>query len=321
LKSILQQDIDKNEYEIIIINDGSTDKGLEIVNKYASDYNNISVYSQENKGLGAVRNRGVQLARGKYTYFIDSDDYLADNTLGAIVKLAENHELEVLGFKSKLTNIYTEKQSLTNNNVLSSAITISDGITYMANTAFKNEVWWYIIKREFLLETGIQFIENRWMEDTIFTSSLFLKTQRMAAVPIDAHRYVDIPTSAMNNKEPSHYSKIIYDSAYAAIYYDNRIKELLGKDDLIHKKCIARLKTRQESFVFFLIIRAMQSNLSLKQLEAILIDMKKIGAYPMKNFISKEYKDLKFKIITKIFNSPLLLALAFNFFKFTKRFF
>jgi hypothetical protein len=217
-----------------------------------------------------------------------------------------------------LTNSYDQTTSKTTN--INSDLSINDGISYIANNAFKNEVWWYLVNREFLINTGVQFIEGRWMEDTIFTSSLFLEAQRIAYAPIDAHRYVDIPTSAMNNKETSHYNKIIYDNANAAKVYADHIKRCKFNQDAIYQKCVERLKTRQESFVFFLIMRSLRSNLSFINLKLILGDMKEIGAYPMKHFIGEEYNGLRFKLITAVFNNEFLLAKVFQFFRITKKF-
>ena len=66
LNSCLEQDLPANEYEIIAINDGSSDNSLQILNAYALKYPNIRVINQENRGLGATRNRGLNLAIGEY---------------------------------------------------------------------------------------------------------------------------------------------------------------------------------------------------------------------------------------------------------------
>ena len=81
LNSCLEQDLLANEYEIIAINDGSSDNSLQILNAYALKYPNIRVINQENRGLGATRNRGLNLAIGEYIWFVDSDDWVLENCL------------------------------------------------------------------------------------------------------------------------------------------------------------------------------------------------------------------------------------------------
>jgi glycosyltransferase involved in cell wall biosynthesis len=68
-------------YEVILVNDGSTDSSGHICDEYASIYGNISVIHQKNKGISSARNAGMNIANGKWIYFIDSDDFLLDNTL------------------------------------------------------------------------------------------------------------------------------------------------------------------------------------------------------------------------------------------------
>lgn len=310
LRSVLNQGLNESDYEIIIVNDGSTDNGLKIVNRYAEIYKNIFVHSQKNAGLGAVRNKGIGLAKGRYIYFLDSDDYLASNVLKTIIDQADKYELEVLGFKSRPTKSYDLYDS-NSMDIDNEGINVWDGVTYIAENGFKNEVWWYIINREFLLKTGIRFIEGRWVEDTIFTSSLFIKTKRIAFVPMDVHRHVDVPTSAMNNKEPNHYVKVIRDNAHAAVFYEGQINKLSLIEEPAHQNCVKRLKTRQESFVFFLTARALKSDLKFNQLWDILKKMEEIGAYPMRNFISSEYNGLVFYVLIKIFNNKGSLYVSF----------
>ena len=79
INSILRQTL--TDIEIICINDGSTDSSPDILKKYAEQDRRITVYSQDNCGLSAARNLGMRAARGRYTYFIDSDDWLERDAL------------------------------------------------------------------------------------------------------------------------------------------------------------------------------------------------------------------------------------------------
>ena len=82
--------------EVILINDGSTDKSLEICKEYQNQYPNTIIINKENGGLSDARNAGIALATGKYIYYLDSDDWLAPNALEQLYNYAEEHQCEVV---------------------------------------------------------------------------------------------------------------------------------------------------------------------------------------------------------------------------------
>lgn len=100
LGSLLAQGISPEQYEIICIDDGSTDASLTIVKEYADQHHNIIVVSKENEGVSAARNKGLEMARGKYIWFVDADDWVARNFLkeGKLISLlsAESPRIALL---------------------------------------------------------------------------------------------------------------------------------------------------------------------------------------------------------------------------------
>mgnify|MGYP001006884620 CR=1 FL=1 len=76
------QDLPRDSYEIIIVNDGSTDSTYSTIERLSGVYENIRIVTQKNQGLSVARNNGFKLARGKYVWFIDSDDCISSNCLG-----------------------------------------------------------------------------------------------------------------------------------------------------------------------------------------------------------------------------------------------
>lgn len=94
--SILKQDIDFENVELIIINDGSTDDSGAILDDYAAQYSFIKVFHQENKGEAASRNRAIALASGDYIAFVDSDDAIYENTLEKVIDYLIDNDLDIL---------------------------------------------------------------------------------------------------------------------------------------------------------------------------------------------------------------------------------
>lgn len=93
LDSILGQTF--SEFEIICVDDGSTDNSYEILTEYASRNDNITVVKQENAGQGVARNRGVSLARGEYVAFVDADDYLHEGNLRILYQTAKETKADI----------------------------------------------------------------------------------------------------------------------------------------------------------------------------------------------------------------------------------
>ena len=305
LNSLMVQNLEASDFEIIIVNDESKDDTLRIADSYAEKHDNIVVIDKKNAGVGAARNSGYDIAKGKYIYFLDPDDYLAENTLPTLLALMKENNLDILTFKSKSV-VQTRHSFSEDIDKPIKELDVKDGISYIASRKHKNEIWWYIIKRDFMRATGIRFIEGKWMEDAILTSELFCEAQRMAHVDLDVHRYRILPTSAMRNKSPEHYNKVIYDNANAAHVYDELIKSI-PKDHPQAEGCIKRLKTRQQSFVFFLMVRLMKSDISVKKIPEMLNGFEKIDAYPLKKFLGDDYHGVAYSFLVSIFNRKPLI--------------
>ena len=97
LRSILGQPFSK-ECEIICVNDGSTDRSGEMLKYFDENYDNVKVIHQQNKGLSEARNTAMRYLKGKYTMFVDSDDFLVNDSLENLYNYAEEHNADVVIF-------------------------------------------------------------------------------------------------------------------------------------------------------------------------------------------------------------------------------
>ena len=100
IESIIKQDY--KDYEAIFINDGSTDDSLEILKQYVKTDKRFKLISQKNSGLSSARNTGINQAKGKYITFIDSDDWISKNYVGALVYNAEKYDADIVSIKECL---------------------------------------------------------------------------------------------------------------------------------------------------------------------------------------------------------------------------
>lgn len=96
IRSCEAQNVSKDDYEIVVVNDGSKDNSLAIIEELAREFSNITVISQPNGGLSSARNTGMKHAKGDYYFFLDSDDWIAKNSLGKIVNKLQSEQPDIL---------------------------------------------------------------------------------------------------------------------------------------------------------------------------------------------------------------------------------
>ncbi|MGZ0017103.1 glycosyltransferase family 2 protein [Yeosuana sp. AK3] len=311
LNSLINQDLAENEFEIIVIDDGSTDNSKKVVEDFKKKHKNITLYSQINQGLGAVRNRGMEIAQGDYIYFLDCDDYLAYNTLGTILKYLIKFDLDLLGFKT----IVTEALDLFKSNTksVSQDEIISKGVDFMLKNKFhRYEAWWYIIKKEYLQESGFKFEEGKFMEDVIFTFKILIEAKRFMFLPIDVHRYFKNPNSIMNNESQEHLMKLIEDYVNLIFKFNDLIEYVSKKNSSTSLKILENIKHTRSVFTYFIFFKLIRAKISIKSINSILKKLKKGNAYPFKNLIGEQYNHKKMKVSTFIFNNKWLFFLLLH---------
>ena len=96
MESIFKQGLDENDYEVIIVNDGTPDKSMEMITDIIVAHQNIHVINQENQGLSVARNNGIAAAKGEYIQFLDSDDLLIDNSLPYLINKATSSKADLV---------------------------------------------------------------------------------------------------------------------------------------------------------------------------------------------------------------------------------
>lgn len=307
LSSLLDQDLDPSDYEVIVINDGSQDDSLQIAVSFALDNSNIVIHSQENQGPSAARNAGIRLATGKYIWFVDSDDYIASNVLAGLVTLMDREQLQILAFGYSPVGPDDDIRRTSVNYRVSQDVDVISGMQYMASYNHPNTVWYYILNMGFLRDSGIRFEVGKLVEDAVFTANVMSAATRMAFVPIDVYRYVQRPGSAMRTRSAAH--TIILLAGYEGVVFGlEELRQRLLMNGTASTAFVNRLVIRQQSFVFFLIARLIRSEVPIRPtLPEALERLRAIDMYPMTRFPGRDYKGVQYRLLTLIFNREYLL--------------
>lgn len=165
LQSCLSQPhVTPEEYELVIINDGTKDNSMAIVEEMTRGCTNVTIINQQNQGLSMARNAGLKAAQGEYVWFIDSDDWIEDNCLHGIIERLERTKVDVLQLQYK--NVYND--DIPSDEHYSTIKGIGNSKKWMVENTYFTAVQFMIYRREFLLQNNLQFYPGIYHEDSEF---------------------------------------------------------------------------------------------------------------------------------------------------------
>ena len=199
LDSLLKQDISKDEYEIIVVDDGSKDEPV-VLKGYVQLYPNIYYVRQENAGPATARNTGIAIAKGEYVFFCDSDDYISENVLGGLYNIAHSKKMDIL-FHNVIT-VY-ENEKIINPVMDFDKLTVyNSGQDYLGEPVarIRTGVWQFIIKNDLINRADLAFPANWIMnEDSSFFIDALLSAGKVGKVDVDAYYYVQNSQSILHS--------------------------------------------------------------------------------------------------------------------------
>lgn len=197
IESVLAQDF--QDFELILIDDGSTDRTGEICDKYAREWPAIKVIHQANSGPSA-RNAGIALARGKYLIFLDSDDFLEKGTLKIIYDNLEP-KLDLLRFQAQ--EIFENGGVARYPEIGFHATSGMEAFRKILHYHYIENVWLYAYRREFFLENRFKYAEGCLAEDFGLTPFIIAKAERVKAISDICYNYRQRPGSIMHSSAPT----------------------------------------------------------------------------------------------------------------------
>ena len=180
IDSLVTQNVERDEYEIIVVDDGSKDKSADIIKQNFSQ-SNIKIVTKENGGLSSARNRGLELAKGDYVWFVDSDDWIEKNSLYELFSVFSNKP-DVIA----LTRLYQEEKFGTTLRIVDESV--KTGLQMIATKRFTGAPS-FIYKREFLIDKSLLFHEGILHEDVEFGPRMLYLCKRLCIYKIPLYHY------------------------------------------------------------------------------------------------------------------------------------
>lgn len=238
VSSLYRQGFAEEEFEVILVNDGSLDGSMEVLAPIQEQHNNIKVINQPNQGQASARNNAMECAQGEYVFFIDSDDMLVDNSLKPLLcQLMESGADTIQGGYVKIDDKDFPNQGLSSEQVAHEVIIRSGKEHFMADSAYDCYVWQNIYKKEFLLSAGLKFVPGVFFEDVAYYGEMLIKAERYAVSSIKHYVYRQREGSTMTtmNKEKLIHMNIVNEHLW------NRCKDIVGADKKYHDALVNRI--------------------------------------------------------------------------------
>lgn len=185
LLSCLNQDIPSDEYEIIVVNDGSPDKSLQIAERVASRAVNMRIVSQPNGGLSVARNIGLQHAKGEFVWFIDSDDWIEENCLSGIVDCLNRTQPDFLQLQFR----YAYDDNSLNRDSYCIINEVVSGKQQINNGSVPIPAQFVVYRREFLEKNKLTFYPGIFHEDCEFKPRALFLAARCASYDKVVYNY------------------------------------------------------------------------------------------------------------------------------------
>ena len=250
IRQLLKQDIDK---EIILIDDGSTDRTLEIAQEFVDRYPNIKLVRQDHSGQSAARNKGLFTARGEYIFFCDSDDYVEEQSLKELYKICKAHDLDILktGWKTKCDDSVIVNTPPHQFGFTDAVLTTSDMLKKSVSRWYNVIPWNGVYRKSFLSDHNITFPEGIQFEDNTFALHTMIADPNARIMQIDFPFYiVNVRSGSTTTSKPL--PKKIYDQLKNIELMNDLIDEyhLQGSTYNAAKKTVSSLTFTMTSYYY-----------------------------------------------------------------------
>ena len=243
LDSLLSQDIPHEEYEIVCVNDCSTDNTRDIILHYQKKYPNIRLVDHAvNSKSGPSRNTGMENARGRYVWFVDADDMIKPMVMSFLLDICENDQLDELFFNFDAINdaceVIHESQKFENSKVVLSGLEFVHRF-FSGRLSDISIIWHQIYRREFLVDNHFRFPETNMGEDAPFAWRTVLNAKRVKSVSDVCYRYRSNEQSMTKEYETKPNPVILFEKS---IIFGKEVTQLAVEIENTDKKLALELK-------------------------------------------------------------------------------
>ncbi len=306
------ESIDKfDDMEIIVVDDGSTDNGVKVVNSYADKHSMVRLISKMNGGASSARNVGISNATGDYLMFVDADDYLVPDGIEKLLSIAEEEHADVLKYKIlKTTKVASQDSSSLTDFPMHKNVMRGKGKALESSTVSDYHVVDALFRRQVIVDHNIRLHEDLYLhEDDVFMGEVYVYAECVVSTNMPLYRYVVDSEQSHTHKPTPERARKIVDSALLAVQY--RISATVR----LHNPKIDKLeRVKMMRFVYLCSRHMLSAGYNLKEYRATLNKFRKYGCYPVSRKWLEECSVVNARTLFKNFlcNHPCMAWIVYR---------
>ena len=278
---VIERSLDSIDYpdcEILVVNDGSKDNGAEVVEKYAATHPNVRLINKPNGGVSSARNLGIEQAKGKYIVFVDADDYLAQDGLVRMIKLAETHNADIVKYKIHCLN---QDAPCIYNSVADFHLK-TEVISGKAQALQRYDISDYhvvdaVFRTSTIRDNGVHFFTDLHLrEDDAFMGAFYSVASQVVVTNLPLYNYYTSSYFSHTHSQPVERQRVLIQSGLLAIRHRREFiathcpNQTFPYERLKYMRWVCSLRN------------AVEAEMTYKEYSKLLNEFRKEGVYPLK---------------------------------------
>lgn len=293
LDSIVAQEMPRDQYEIIVVDDESAVSPQPVVDEY-TQLTDVTLYVQRHARQGAARNLGLSHAKGEWVQFVDGDDYLLPGTMKPVLQAARGNDLELLMFG--FLKVYGEEPVVDDSTSIEiNPSSIVTGDDYMLHHNLFGACWSQIFRRDLLEEpkfgASLRFTEGIYVEDEEFVTKLVWRSQRMARIDRPVYAYFQRVDSTVHSRSLEHTDELFRHSFVV-------LRRLTDFEASLGAKPHAGLTRKVRFFALDVLRRTLRDPDWVERWKLSVQQLRVLGLYPLPE-VSYSWKYSMFRWLAK----------------------
>lgn len=279
LDSILDQDY-RNDIEIIVVNDGSTDDTAQIAASYQESHPGVvRIVNKENGGVPSARNAGMDAAQGDWIWFCDADDYIKKNSLSYVLDHFVDECIDLCTFSS-ITLDPIALRDFKETDEVTGRITFEGSTITMYEKEFPTFVWDHIYRFDAI--RNVRFRDVPMCEDVVFNLDVYMKDLRLRCTKTSVYRYTVSDSQLTRKRDKAMMQRAV--RSYETLFDLARSYQQASDDNTL-KLALERMISYQ--FTPFM-SRVLSANFTVREYKELMTRLKEKGLYPVQEFSRRD---------------------------------